>query len=70
MCYSVLKIAGLNFKVASGDICGKSSDMLNKNTWGIKMQGQSEAALLANRQVQPKTLISAEANKLLYQKYF
>ena len=29
------------------------------------MQGQSETALQAGRQVQPKTLISAEAKKLL-----
>ena len=37
--------------------------MLNKNTWGVKKCG----ANIANRQARPKSLISAEAKKLLYQ---
>ena len=41
----------------------KSSDMLNKNTWGVKKSGSN----IANRQARPKGLISAEAKKLLYQ---
>ena len=41
----------------------KSSDMLNKNTLGVKkVRGQSEATL-----AQPKGLILAEAKKLHYQ---
>ena len=38
--------------------------MLNKNTLGVKSAGRSN---IANRQAQPKRLISAEAKKLLYQ---
>ena len=40
--------------------------MLNKNTWGIKSAGPIRSNI-ANRQVRPKGLISAEAKKLLYQ---
>ena len=40
--------------------------MLNKNTLGVKkVRGQSEAALQIGTYVQPKTLISVEAKKLL-----
>ena len=51
--------------LASNNMClyfQKSSDMLSKNTLGVKkVRGQPEAA---NRYVRPKTLISAEAKKL------
>ena len=40
--------------------------MLNKNTWGVKSVGPIRSNI-ANRQAQPKSLISAEAKKLLYQ---
>ena len=40
--------------------------MLNKNTWGVKSVGPIRSNI-ANRQVCPKGLISAEAKKLLYQ---
>ena len=40
--------------------------MLNKNTWGVKKCGPIRSNI-ANRQVRPKGLISAEAKKLLYQ---
>ena len=43
--------------------------MLNKNTLGVKkVQGQSEAA--CKQAGATKVLLSAEAKKLLYQKYF
>ena len=35
-----------------------------------KVQGQSEAALIANRYVRPKTLISVEAKKLFIKNLF
>ena len=47
--------------------------MLNKNTLGVKIvRGQSEAALQIRirRYVQPKTLISVEAKKLLIKNLF
>ena len=45
-------------------ILPKSSELLNKNTLGVKIvRGQSEAALLIGRYVRPKSLISAEAKK-------
>ena len=49
----------------SSDICfTKSSDMLNKNTLGVKkVRGQSEATC-KKAGAQPKALISAEAKKL------
>ena len=40
--------------------------MLNKNTVGVKKANQKQHA---NRLVRSKALISAEAKKLLYQKY-
>ena len=43
--------------------------MLNKNTWGVKSERPIRSNI-ANRHVQPKTLISAKAKKLLYQNYF
>ena len=43
--------------------------MLNKNTLGVK-QCEANQKQHANRQLQPRTLISAEAKKLLYQKTF
>ena len=46
----------------------KSSDMLNKNTWGVKSVGPIRSNI-ANRQARPKGLISAEAKKLLYQMF-
>ena len=59
---------------ASNNMClyfQKSSDMLNKNTQGVKkVRGQSEAALQIRRYVQPKTLISVEAKKLLIKNLF
>ena len=42
--------------------------MLNKNAQDIKVQGQSEATLQTGSCDQ-KSLISAEAKKLIYQKY-
>ena len=42
------------------------NSMLNKNTWGVKVWGQSEATLQTGRR-NKKGLISAEAKKLLYQ---
>ena len=51
----------------SDHIFTKSSDMLNKNTLGVKkVQGQKEAVLPSY--VRPKSVISAEAKKLLYKK--
>ena len=47
----------------------KSSDMLNKNIWGVK-KCEANQNNIANRHVRPKTLISAKAKKLLYQNYF
>ena len=42
----------------------KSSDMLNKNTLGVKkVRGQEEAALLMNQRL--KALISTKAKKFL-----
>ena len=47
------------------------SYMLNKNTLGVKkVRGQSEAALQIGSYVQPKTLISVEAKKLLIKNLF
>ena len=43
--------------------------MLNKNTWGIKSEGQSEAALQTGIGG-TKIFVSAEVKKLLYQKLF
>ena len=43
--------------------------MLNKNTLGVK-KCEANQKQQESRQVQPKALISAEAKKLLYQKYF
>ena len=58
--------------LASNNMClyfQKSSDMLNKNTPGVKkVRGQSEAALQIGSYVRPKTLISVEAKKFTYQK--
>ena len=45
-------------------VYAKSSDMLNKNSWGVKSAGPIRSNI-ANRQAQPKGLISAEAKKLL-----
>ena len=57
---------------ASNNMClyfQKSSDMLNKNTLGVKkVRGQSEAALQIG--MCEKTLISVEANKLLIKNLF
>ena len=44
----------------------RAYNMLNKNTWGVKKAGPIRSNI-ANRQAQPKGLISAEAKKLLYQ---
>ena len=59
---------------ASNNMClhfQKSSDMLNKNTLGVKkVRGQSEAALQIGSYVRPKTLISVEAKKLLIKNLF
>ena len=38
--------------------------------WVYKVRGQSEETLQTGMQAQLKGLISAEAKKLLYQKYF
>ena len=58
--------------LASNNMClyfQKSSDMLNKNTPGVKkVRGQSEAALQIGSYVRPKTLIPVEAKKFTYQK--
>ena len=58
--------------LASNNIClyfQKSSDILNKNTLGVKkVRGQS--ALQIRRYVQLKTLISVEAKKLLIKNLF
>ena len=43
--------------------------MLNKNTLGVK-KCEANQKQHASRQVRPKVLISAEAKKLFYQKYF
>ena len=43
--------------------------MLNKNTLGVK-KCEANQKQQESRQVRPKALISAEAKKLLYQKYF
>ena len=43
--------------------------MLNKNTWGEK-SAKPIRSNIVNRHVRPKTLISAEAKKLLYQNCF
>ena len=60
--------------LASNNIClyfQKRSDMLNKNTLGVKkVRGQLEAALQIRRYVRPKTLISVEAKKLLIKNLF
>ena len=40
--------------------------MLSKNTWGVKSAGPIRSNI-ANRQAQSKSLILAEAKKLLYQ---
>ena len=53
------------YKIYTTVCCGISL-MLNKNTWDVK---KCEANI-ANRQVQPKGWISAEAKKLLYQNIF
>ena len=58
----------ISLLLANNSIClyilPKSTDMLNKNTLGIKkVRGQSEAAL-HRLYVQPRSLISAEAKKL------
>ena len=72
----VMNFSKLSLKVASGymlpqssDVCLQKSDMLNKNTWGVK-KCEANQKQHANRQVRPKALISAEAQKLLYQKTF
>ena len=43
--------------------------MLNKNTLDVK-KCEANQKQHASRQVRPKVLISGEAKKLLYQKYF
>ena len=43
--------------------------MLNKNTLGVK-KCEANQKQHASRQMRPKVLISTEAKKLLYQKYF
>ena len=43
--------------------------MLNKNTWGVK-NARPIRSNIANRHVRPKTLISAEAKKLLTKTIF
>ena len=42
------------------------NDMLSKNTWGVKSAVPIRSNI-ANRQVRPNGLISAEAKKLFYQ---
>ena len=59
---------------SSNNIClyfQKSSDILNKNTLGVKkVRGQSEAALQIGMCMRPKTLISVETKKLLIKNLF
>ena len=43
--------------------------MLNKNTLGVK-KCEANQKQHASRQARPKVLISGEAKKLLYQKYY
>ena len=68
-----LSFSKLSFKVASAYICfhkvvifvyTKSSDMLNKNTWGVKKCGANQKQL-SKQAGETKRLISAEAKKLL-----
>ena len=39
--------------------------MLDKNTWGVKTRGQSEATLLTGKR-KPKGLISAETKQKIF----
>ena len=59
---SFKKIAGLiklaSFYIQNSDLFTKSSDMLNKNTLGVKDMGPIRSS---PTYVQPKALISAEA---------
>ena len=58
---------------ASNNMClyfQKSSDMLNKNTLGVKKSARPIRSSIANRYVRPKTLISVEAKKLLIKNLF
>ena len=78
MYYSVVKVKYNRrlefFKIKlQSSICiyaSINSDMLNKNTWGVKKSARPIRSNIANRQVRPKGLISAEAKKLLYQNTF
>ena len=56
---------------ASNDV--KVTRPISRNqarAWFKKVRGQSEAALQVSRYVQPKTLISVEAKKLLIKNLF
>ena len=59
----------IKVSMASGELATIYIYILNKNTWGVK-NARPIRSNIANRQVRPKTLISAEAKKLLYQNYF
>ena len=72
--HSVVKVKNCVFEffelqIASACTYASSSDMLSKNTWGVK-NWRPIRINIANRQVRSKGLISAEAKKLLYQNIF